>query len=398
MPKNVFVQHSICPYLYIIIANMVSANKRKRILLSLVTLILGSQISAQTEVWPGDVNNNGIVNNIDMLYWGLAKEATGPARTVQSTDWSAQELDTDWAGEFADGTNFGFADCNGDGVVDDDDLDVIKDNFGLEQPVVNPDNFTTGDPANDPILLLDPITTEVEGGDTSRFTLSLGNMDNEISEFFGVAFTINFDPDLVADETTGVNKKVTIDFDEVDTSWINQDPPNHAREEIIVDNEAGTAQVAIFRRNPGTNSGGGEFGVLSIVMVDIVLFSEQTPISVDKIKLINPELSETTVAPSEVEIMVMGDSTVATKEILTEDQVNIYPNPAEDIIWIETTNESNEIKNIELYNTLGQKLYSMKPILENSKKSHVTLSQYAPGLYLLRVNTAHGVISKLITR
>jgi hypothetical protein len=96
--------------------------------------------------------------------------------------------------------------------------------------------------------------------------------------------------------------------------------------------------------------------------------------------------------------MVMGDSTVATKEILTEDQVNIYPNPAEDIIWIETTNESNEIKNIELYNTLGQKLYSMKPILENSKKSHVTLSQYAPGLYLLRVNTAHGVISKLITR
>ena len=396
MIKNVFVPRFLRHYLYIIIMDKVKANKRKLILLSHVILLTTSIVTAQVTVWPGDVNNNGEVNNIDMLYWGLAKDATGPARAIPSSDWDEQTLDDLWTESFADGTNFGYADCNGDGVVNDDDLDVIKDNFSLEAPVVDPDIFDTGNPASDPILLLDPITTEIDPNDTSKISLSLGDMANEIDSFFGIAFTLNFNPDLVQDQMMGNNPKVFIDFLE-DDNWINQNPPNHARIEIEVDNEAGEAQVAIFRRNPGTNSGGGEFGILNIVMVDIVLFTEPAIFSVDKIKMVDPELGEMAVAPSETEVLVLGDSTTTTFDELYERELKIYPNPIKDDLWIEVIDDTNEIEKIELYNTLGQMLYSKEHFLDK-QQSQLSLIHIPPGMYLVRIDTAKGVFTKLITR
>ena len=395
MRKNVFVHGLVCRYLYIIITNKVNAITRK-LIIPLTFLILGSGVNAQITVWPGDVNNNGIVNNIDMLYWGLAKGASGPARVDADSDWEPQLLNVLWTDQFADGINFGFADCDGNGLVDDEDLDVIKENFNEEQPIVNPDVFTDGEPAIDPILSLIPTTPEVNPAEMASLSLSLGDTANPIDEFFGIAFTINYEPEYVNDDDDD-DGGFEILFTQPN-NWIDQDPPNHARVETMVMPGSGEAQVAVFRRNPGVNSGGGEFGVLNIVMVDIVLLSdEQTPIFVDKIKMINPGLEETLVAPSETEITVLGDSTTATLEQLHEQHINLYPNPAKDLIRIELKDNTNEIKKIELYNTLGQTLYSNENI-PDKQKSQLLLSHYRPGIYLLRIDTAKGVFTKLFTR
>ncbi len=79
-------------------------------------------------VYPGDLNNDGIANHIDALYWGLVDGNTGTARQNASTDWTGQ-FSTDWAGELH-GVNYKYQDANGDGIVNDLDVDVIEANYG----------------------------------------------------------------------------------------------------------------------------------------------------------------------------------------------------------------------------------------------------------------------------
>lgn len=76
-------------------------------------------------VWPGDTNNDGIVNEIDILpiasYWGL----TGPVRDGASSSWEGQPAST-WSQPGAT-----YADANGDGVIDERELIPIGLNWAL---------------------------------------------------------------------------------------------------------------------------------------------------------------------------------------------------------------------------------------------------------------------------
>ena len=78
--------------------------------------------------YPGDFNFNGIADEADMLHWGLAYSFTGLPRPVMSIDWSAQAAEL-WA-DNAQGINSMHQDGNGDGVVDDLDIDALLENFG----------------------------------------------------------------------------------------------------------------------------------------------------------------------------------------------------------------------------------------------------------------------------
>jgi len=80
-------------------------------------------------VYPGDFNYNGIANEADMLHWGLGHGNIGLPRPVIATDWNAQAAEL-WT-DIVDGINGMHQDGNGDGVVDNDDTDVLLQNFGL---------------------------------------------------------------------------------------------------------------------------------------------------------------------------------------------------------------------------------------------------------------------------
>ncbi len=75
-------------------------------------------------VFPGDANNDGIVNEMDVLplgvFWGL----TGDQRSGNPNVWSRQAA-TSWSPVRAT-----YADCNGDGVINASDIDVISDMWG----------------------------------------------------------------------------------------------------------------------------------------------------------------------------------------------------------------------------------------------------------------------------
>ena len=68
----------------------------------------------------------------------------------------------------------------------------------------------------------------------------------------------------------------------------------------------------------------------------------------------------------------------------------VYPNPATDLINIKS---SSLIGSIIIYNQTGQIVATEKA---NDKHSQLNLSQYNPGIYLLRIETEKGVVSKRI--
>ncbi len=87
-----------------------------------------SEFVTTVTVWPGDTNNNGKVNQADVLPLGLYWQKVGPKRPNASTLWQGQSVAA-WSPEAAT-----YADANGDGVVNQADILPIGLNWGKRHP------------------------------------------------------------------------------------------------------------------------------------------------------------------------------------------------------------------------------------------------------------------------
>lgn len=83
-------------------------------------------------VWPGDTNNDGIVNEIDILLILINYNNTGYPRDEQSVEWEGQEKNNDF-----DSNPFSYSDCNGDGIVNFNDVAAIGINWQKEHNFSN---------------------------------------------------------------------------------------------------------------------------------------------------------------------------------------------------------------------------------------------------------------------
>ncbi len=80
-------------------------------------------------------------------------------------------------------------------------------------------------------------------------------------------------------------------------------------------------------------------------------------------------------------------------ENINYSDVNIYPNPASDIIYINTPNADNQSYNIKIVNALGQVFYT------SFNQKSVDISSFKSGIYLViikgkNINSIHKIIKK----
>lgn len=87
-------------------------------------------------------------------------------------------------------------------------------------------------------------------------------------------------------------------------------------------------------------------------------------------------------------ILAIKDNSSLGKEVESSIKVDIYPNPARDLLNISS---SNTIKDIEIYNIIGQKLIE-KNI--QSPNSSIDISKLSKGNYIIKVNTEKGIVNK----
>jgi hypothetical protein len=126
--------------------------------------------------WPGDINNNGIVNGVDLLYCGAIKGLTG-GTSLQSMAWNNL---------FTESINYSRADVNGNGKVDKQDIYSLWYNkYGQTHGTLVPDVYANVTSGVYPILKLEPLTTAVLPGENIEFSLSLGDVNSPIDRFLG---------------------------------------------------------------------------------------------------------------------------------------------------------------------------------------------------------------------
>jgi len=139
-------------------------------------------------VWPGDVGNDGIVNQMDQWAIGLAYGREGIVRADASIDWVGQYA-LNWPSTitFAYEFNAKYGDCNGDGFITADDMEAIEQNWGLTHPLAPAigQNF----PEKQKVKHLGAAVPE-EG--KVRIPVYLGSAEQPLKDAYGLSFSVYF--------------------------------------------------------------------------------------------------------------------------------------------------------------------------------------------------------------
>jgi len=343
------------------------------------------------QVWPGDINNNGEVNSIDLLYLGYAYGTQGAQRPNPSTNWLAQTAAPAWGTTFpTNQLDVSYADCDGDGIIDIFDVDVIEQNYHLTHNNVVPYVLLTGTAGIDPAVEVKRTTTDtLVPGNQEYFELHLG--PNHVNNFYGISFTISFD-------TTYVDSVVNV-FPAI--GWIT----NNGQDNVIqvsnaylepnaVNGKNGRIDVAYSRTNGQKIFGTGIIGIFSIVMEEHVS-GRYSGLPVDfefeilNIRMVDPLLNLMPTVPSISEFYILTTNNSAPL-IQEETNLIVYPNPASDYTTVYS--ENIEINQVEIIDINGRLVRTLQ--ISNAHRFDIQLYDLQKGVYILKLSTQEGLLLK----
>lgn len=88
------------------------------------------------EIWPGDTNNDGVVDLDDIIPIGIYWGSNGESRDNVSYTWEANDYAYNWSETMAP-----FADCNGDGIVNITDVAAICLNWNYTHELLESTHY-----------------------------------------------------------------------------------------------------------------------------------------------------------------------------------------------------------------------------------------------------------------
>lgn len=357
-------------------------------MVSLVIFVAGG---LQGQIWPGDVNDNGRVNGVDVLWWAYAAGAEGPNRLSPSAAWSPQDAPADWPLVFPSGRNYAYADANGDGEVDLFDLFTIEINELNSHGVPTTDAFSTGD-ADSPALHfgvpMEPTIRHVVAGEAIELPLYVGTEEQPVNEVFGVSFLVYGDSDFLLD--VGIRSNAG-DWRADRTAW-NQ----LSIDEDLVPAGLFGSNFTWFHLAGETAAGHGRIGALEAIIVeDLSFLTTDTTVLVivEPFQMLDGELALQGLYGDTLMLRVFPDSLTLLQILSREEEVRasldlqLYPNPHDGACALKWKNE--DLERIELLNTTGQTLNTWRPT-RGSREQPLQLQGLAAGHYFLQVRTRDG--------
>lgn len=319
-------------------------------------------------VWPGDTDNNGIAHYTDLLNIGLAFGASGPVRPDTTFEWYAHEAPR-WNQAFMDGTNYKHADTNGDGRIDELDVEAIELNYGNLSSDLDGtpevDEGTVVATEGDPSIYVDlPEFGEFPNGSAFSVPVILGSADRSVESVYGIAFTIKYDPNVLDPNELRLT---------IPDSWLG----DSEEDLLMIQREypaEGIIEVAITRKDGEAVTGYGVVALMSGIILDIPVFGA-LEVGVTKVKAIRFNSEQIPIRP---ETRVTKITSTSTNQ-WEESGLSIYPNPVQDFLRL--NNASNQIiERVEVMSLQGQ---LMKQFIR--PKNEILLSDLPSGLYLLKV-------------
>ncbi|MCB9282437.1 MAG: T9SS type A sorting domain-containing protein [Lewinellaceae bacterium] len=351
-----------------------------------ILLLTSVGLFSQSVMRPGDANNSGQANALDVLYIGSIYGQTGPQRMNATTNWMPENIvNSMWADTFANGVNWACADSNGDGVIDDLDIDVVGLNFLQEhQGNTAEDIFTSGgSPGANPEFGAYGNKDVLYGLDTLLVDVRLGSGSMPVNGFGGIAFTVLFNPDLIEPDQATYELPVVPWYDPNGTD---------SRALVVADPAGGRIDVAITRINQEGVDGYGSLGIMSFVIIEDVVgeFVEyETFLSIENIKVITNELVD-------IQVFDTVEAKLTPVTEVWEPEWHLYPNPASETAILETG--TLNVERVNIYNMLGQEVQRYVPAGQQEIHT-IPVSDLPGGTYFLELQTTKGRwVKKLIIR
>lgn len=356
---------NLCPGVYTLTVNSSG---------STVSTIKTVTIGLNGCVWPGDSDNNTVANNWDLLPIALGYGQQGFSRNPASSNWAGFYA-PNWnvVGGLAGLPDYKHIDCDGNGLIDLNDVAVIAQNYG--QSYVRSSSATGQLP-----IYINSATGSPK--DNMALPINLGTLNNLASDIYGLAFTINYDPNLV--------EYGSVDADFL-VSWLGNDLMD-----IRYDfGRQGKLEVAVARKDRINVSGYGQIGILYFTIREDILRSaapgpRTMTIDINNIRVIDKNNNEIGTNPIS-SVVTISPVTGLTKKVAKNEEIQVFPNPAKTHIQVISSN-IGQIETIELYTTTGQLVKSKT----NSFKEPIVIEELPEGLYILSVKTNNEVYNKAV--
>ncbi|MBK9638041.1 MAG: T9SS type A sorting domain-containing protein [Bacteroidetes bacterium] len=341
-----------------------------------------------TDVWPGDVNNDLIVDNIDLLLIGSGNNFTGDIRDSVSILYIGHPS-VDWTTTYANLVNMKHGDCNGDGVIFTDDTLAISQNYGLTHPAIHDDqnanrHSTTSSTQS---LARENFPEFPQSGIGAP--LSFDNIGSVLTPGASYALPIHYGtPGGIGDMLYGIAFSVNYDINQIDPSsvkltyapcWL-ADTSEMLR---IERNDIALGKIAgvLTRYDQQDMVGSGEIAVLEFTVNPGASGNIQFDFSRTLALLSNQSQILLQTSPAVFSVVTGIDEP-------TTERYSISPNPSQGIINIRQSGKLSDAT-LRIFDTMGR-LMDSETKINSSATTSLDLSHLTKGIYFLEIISEEG--------
>ncbi|MFN0275228.1 MAG: T9SS type A sorting domain-containing protein, partial [Chitinophagales bacterium] len=268
-----------------------------------------------------------------------------------------------------------YVDCNGDGVINDDDTAAVIANFGLDHPIMS-----LKSEAGDVPLYLDPVEDMLHIG-LNQIPIMLGDEINSVDEIYGIRFTVTVEGEDV--DAASLKVRYT-------DGWLSEESNRLSLNVQDVDNKR--VFTGVVRKDRENTGGNGEIGTLDVVVIDNISgksTASEATITFSEIKAIKYNKEEISVYTEAYTFGVEEGSTVNT---IVDNSVSVFPTIITNNSF--TISGTLAITGVEIADLAGKVL--MNEIKNNTKTEIINVDELAAGQYIVTVHTAEGSTMKKI--
>jgi hypothetical protein len=333
------------------------------------------QFTNNPPVFPGDANDDGIADFLDIMPLGGFFGDVGPLRPSASLAWVPQTAPV-WGMPFAlTGADAKHSDSNGDGEITFADTLAIWVNYGLTHGLYVPDSTLLPNLGGlVPITLVGPPV--LQPGDTVALALHFGSNDSVANQAYGLAVELGYDTTLM--DIIGFH---------FDGSWFGQKGVNLmtlAREDSL----QAKFQISMIGTDQASRSGFGQVATIIVVVSDDI--AKQTlPLTFQFLRVQAVDdggnVQSLSVLPDPFALAI-DTSTTALMSRASLPALRWTHDPAQQQVLVEA--EQPLTGWLSLYDAQGRVLRRLP--LAHTTRQVLSLAQMPPGMYLLRVAAEPG--------
>ncbi|MFN0177054.1 MAG: T9SS type A sorting domain-containing protein [Saprospiraceae bacterium] len=341
-------------------------------------------------MFPGDANNDGRCNHVDILPIGILHGQEVFPRFLPTLNWQPQQFPL-FPGQLpVSGVNFAFSDSDGNGMIDSIDLDGLALNYDLSQ--------NESQPPPKPYILDDTLFTTSVPTLRLRFlkdTVFVGNSVVAVLQFFstnplpsseaalGFALNLKYETENVKDSLT----RIYVDSMPGDLMFV----ASAVNYRDIWRTPSGTIEMGVAGKRKNTLDHTRDLAFIIVTIDDILRSGETRPFTMafGDVLMINKDEQVLRVKLETDTIILFqpGDDAVTQPELLS---LRLSPNPVRERLHIESPDARME--RLEVFDTLGRLVLSQDG--RGETRFDLSVETLPPGLLLLAVRTREGAVLK----